>query len=102
MSIRFYKADGPIRVYDGTRYLVLGPKKYDSIYNRIRYFIVLKSGIAYAFCHNCARMKADLYYSFPIWKTLTFYNVIILIRSVLNKDKNNYYYNTFPEKCSYK
>ena len=81
MSIRFYKADGPIRVYDGTRYLVLGPKKYDSIYNRIRYFIGVKSGIAYAFSHNCARMKVDLYDSFPLEKTLTFYNVIILIKS---------------------
>ena len=37
---RFNKIDGSIRVYDGARYLVLvGGKKYDFIYNRIRYFI---------------------------------------------------------------
>ena len=32
LSIRFDKVDGFIRVYDGTRYLVLfGPQKYDTI-----------------------------------------------------------------------
>ena len=37
-----------IRVYDGTRYLVLfGPEKYDVIYNRIRYMISQKSVITY-------------------------------------------------------
>ena len=36
LRIRFDETDGFIRVYDGTRYLVLfGSKKYDSIYNRI-------------------------------------------------------------------
>ena len=28
-------------------------------------------------------------------KTLTFHNAIILIKSVLNKDKSRYYYNYF-------
>ena len=32
---------------------------------------------------------------------MTFHNVIILIKSVFNKDKNNYYYNIFLEKASY-
>ena len=32
---------------------------------------------------------------------MTLHNVIILIKSVLNKDKNHYYYNTFLEKCLY-
>ena len=37
LCIRFDKIDGFIRVYDGTRYLVLlGSEKYDSIDNRIR------------------------------------------------------------------
>ena len=40
LCIPFEKIDGFIRVYDGTRYLVLlGSEKYDSIYNRIRYLI---------------------------------------------------------------
>lgn len=31
---------------------------------------------------------------------LNMYNVIILIKSVLNKNHNHYYYLTFLEKCS--
>ena len=38
--IRFDKTDGFIRVYDGTRYLVLfGSEKYDIIYDGIRYLM---------------------------------------------------------------
>ena len=33
---------------------------------------------------------------------MTFDNVIILIKSVVNKNKNEYYYNIFFEKGSYK
>ena len=33
---------------------------------------------------------------------LTFYNAIILIKSVVNKNKNSYYYNIFLGKCSYR
>ena len=48
--------DGLIMVYDGTRYLVLlGSKIYDSIYNRIRYLISEKRGIAYIISHNCVQ-----------------------------------------------
>ena len=46
--IRFDKIDGFIRVYDGTRYLVLlETEKYNFIYNRIRYLTEVKSGITY-------------------------------------------------------
>lgn len=34
-------------------------------------------------------------------KRLTLRSVIILIKSLLNKDKNHYYCNIFLEKCSY-
>ena len=38
LQIRFDEVDGFIRVYEGTRYLVLfGAEKYDFMYNRIRY-----------------------------------------------------------------
>ena len=41
--VRFNIIDGFIRVYDGTRYLVLfGSEKYDSIYCRVRYLINVK------------------------------------------------------------
>ena len=91
LRIRFDKIDWFIRVYDGTRYLVLfGSEKYDFIYNRIRYFIRVKNGISFVIPHNYAKIKVVLYDSLPLEKTMTFHNVIILIKSVWNKDKNNY------------
>ena len=60
LRIRFDKVEGFIRVYDGTRYLVLfGSEKDNVIFNRIRYFIGVKSGITYVFPHNYARIKVD-------------------------------------------
>ena len=59
-GIRFDKIDGYIRVYNGTKYLVLfGNKKYDSIYDRIRYLISVKSVITYKISHNYATIKVD-------------------------------------------
>ena len=53
MYIRFNKMDGFTRVYAGTRYLVLfGGKKCDSIYNRIRSFVGVISGLTYVISHN--------------------------------------------------
>ena len=50
LRIRFNKIDGFVRVYDGTRYFTLfGSEKYDTIYNRIRYLIEVKSDIIYVF-----------------------------------------------------
>ena len=40
-------------------------------------------------------MTVNSYGSLPIEKQLTFDNVITHIKSVLNKDKNHYYYKTF-------
>ena len=58
LGIRFDKIDGFIRVYDGTRFLVLfGSKKYDSIYNRVRYSISVKRGIIHIIYHNHAKVK---------------------------------------------
>ena len=56
LLIRINKTDGLIRVYDETRYLVLfGREKYDSIYNRIRCLVSVKSGITYIISHNYAK-----------------------------------------------
>ena len=101
LRIRFDKIDGFIKIYDGTRYLVLfGPERYD-IYDRIRYLIREKSGIKCSIGHNFARRRIDSYNSLSIGKTLTFQNAIILIKAVDNKNKNNYYYSIFLEKRSY-
>ena len=39
--------------------------------------------------HTFARIRIDLYNSLPIEKILTFHNVIILIKSVVNKNKSH-------------
>ena len=52
----------------------------------IQYYLIMKIG-----SHNYL----------PTKKILAFHNVIIFIRSVVNKDKNKCYYNIFLEKCSY-
>ena len=101
LRIRFDKIDGYIKVYDRTRYLVLfGSKKYDYINNRIRYLISVRKGITDLISHNYAKIKVDSYNSVPLEKTMTFHNVVILIKSVFDKDRNNYYYNIFLEKAS--
>ena len=82
-----------IRIYNGTRCLVLiSLEKYNAIYIRIRYFISLKSGIIYVFSPNYAKIKLIL---------MTLHNVVILIKSFINKDKNHFCDNIFLEKCSY-
>ena len=80
---------------------MLGSEKYDAIYDGIRYLISLKSGITYFFSHYFAKIKIDSYDSLPIEKRLTLDNVIIVIKTVLNKDKNHYCYKIFLEKCLY-
>ena len=46
------RADGFIRMYDGTSYLTLfGSEKHDAFWNRVRYLISLKSKIKTAFYH---------------------------------------------------
>ena len=86
-----------VRVYDRTRYLTLfGSKKYDAIYDfRIKYLISLKNAVTYIFSHYIAKIKVDSCDSLPIEKILR------IIKSVLDKDKNHYYYKIILEKCSY-
>ena len=102
LRIRFNKINGITRIYDGSRYLSLpGTENYDVIYDRIRYLISLKSSITYIFSHYFVKIKVDSYDFLLIEKILTLYNAIILIKSVLNKDKNHCYNRIFLEKCSY-
>ena len=87
LRIRFAEIDGFIKIYDAIRYLeLLSEKSYitDSINN------------------NFAIIRINPYNSLPIEKILTFHDVIMLIKSVVNKNKNNYYYNIFLEKGLYK
>ena len=101
LRIWFEKIDGFIKIDDEIRYIVLfASDRYNAIYNRIKYLMSEKSGITDSINHNFARNKIDLYNSLIIEKILTFNNVIILTKSVVNKNKNNHYYNIFLEKGS--
>ena len=55
----------------------------------------------YIISKNNAKIKVDSFDFLPLGKTLTLHNVIILIKSVFNKDKNNYNYNIFLKKGWY-
>ena len=93
------KIDGFIKIYGGIRYLVLfAPERYNATYDRTNYLIIEKSGITYSINHNFARIKNYSYNSLHIKTTLTFHNVVILIKSVVNK--NDIVYNIFIEKDS--
>ena len=89
LRIRFNKIDGFIRIYDGTKYLTLfASEKYDTIYDRIRYLVSLKSSITYIFSDYFTEIKLDFFRSLPKEKLLILHSVIILIKLVLCKDKS--------------
>ena len=67
-------------------YLVLD---YDVIYNRIRYLVSEKTGLTDNINDNYARIRIDSFNSLPRDKTLTLHSVIMLIKSVVNKNENN-------------
>ena len=56
-----------------------------------RYIISLKSTITYIFSHGFVKIKIGSYDSLPKEKILALHNVMIFIKSVLNKDKNHYF-----------
>ena len=73
LRIRLDKIDGFIRVYDGTRYLVLFVSgKYDYIYNKIRYLISVKSGITDIISHDYAKNKSRFIQFFTTRKNSDF------------------------------
>ena len=104
LRIKFNETDGFIKINDGIMYLILFTYGlYDASYNKLTYLISEKSEITDSINHNFARIGIGSHNSLPIEKkTLTFHNVIILIKLVANKNKNNYYYNIFLEKVSIK
>ena len=75
---------------------------FDKICDNIKYLISEKRGIADSINHNSGEIRIDSFNYLPIEKILTFDNVIILIKSVVEKNKYNYYCNTFLEKGLYK
>ena len=60
LSPRINKIDWFIRVYDGTRYLVLfGSEKNDSISKSFRYHIGVKSSLTKVISHNYPKIKLE-------------------------------------------
>ena len=103
MRIRFNEIDEFIKIHNKSRYLVLFDYSYfDKICDKIKYLISKKSGITDSINHNFARIRSDPYDFLPIEKISTFHNVIILIKSVVNKKKNKYNCSIFLEKGLYK
>ena len=105
MRIRFDKIDGFIRVCgDEFRHLVLFDHGlFDKICDKFKYLISEKSGITDSINHNFGEIRIYSYNSLPTEKILTFHNIIILIKSVVNKNENNYYYIMYIlEKGSHK
>ena len=101
MRISFDKIDGFIKIHDKIRYFVLFDYGYcDKICESSKYLISEKSGITDSINDNFARIRIDSYDSLPVDKILTFHNVIIPIKSVVN-NKSKYYYSMFLEKGSY-
>ena len=103
LRIRFNKIDGFIRVCGGEfRYLVLfNNRLFDKICDSIKYLICKGSGITGSISYNFGKIRIDSYNYLPIEKILTFVNVIKLIKLIVNKNKNEYYYSIFLEKCLY-
>ena len=110
MSVNFDEIDKFIKTYDGIKYLGLFDYGwFERICNRIKYFISDKNGITDSINHNFERIRIASYNSLLIEKIFTFHNVkldvnvnVMLIKSVVNKNKNEYYYNIFSEKSSNK
>ena len=92
LRIRFDKINRFIKIHDKIRYLVLFDYSYcDKICDKIKYLISEKSGIKDSINHTFGRIRIDSYDSLSIEKMLTFHNVIILIKSVVNKNTNECY-----------
>ena len=60
---------------------------FDQICDKIKYLISEKSGITDSSNHNFGKIRIDSSNSLPIEKMSIFRNLIILIKSVVNKDK---------------
>ena len=98
LDIIYDKVDGFIRKYDGIKYLALPHSEiYVRIFDRIRYLFMLRINISSVSSHNI-KIKID----FSSEKPINMHDVVILNKTVFNKNHNHYYYQVYLEKCSYK
>ena len=83
LRIRFDEIDGFIKIHNKIRYLVWFDEWCDKIWDRIKY--LKNEKITDSINHNFAIIKIDSYNSLPV-------DVVILIKSVVNKNKDENYY----------
>ena len=92
----FDKVDGFIRKYDETKYLALF--HFDSI----RYLTLVKSKTSHVYSHKIMKIKINPDHGLLLEKTLNMHNVVMLVKSVFNKNHNHCYNQVFLGKWSYK
>ena len=82
--------------------MVFGYGLIEKISDKIKYLTSENSCIIDSIKHIFKEIRIDSCNSLPIEKIVTFHNVRIFIKSVVNKSKNNYYFYIFLEIGSYK
>ena len=93
-----FRLDGFIKIHDGIRYFVLFDCGwFDKICDRIKYLIGEKMVLLIILIIILQESKL-VHTELSTEKIWTSHNVTILINSIVNKNENNYYYNTFSEK----
>ena len=92
------RLDGFIKIHDGVRDFVLFDCSwFDNICDRIKYLIGEKMVLLIILIIILQESKL-VHTELSTEKIWTSHNVTILIKSIVNKNENNYYYNTFLEK----
>ena len=90
LHIRFDEIDRFIKIYDGIRYLVLfGHRWYDDICDMITYLKVRKMVLQIVLTIILRESELTYIILYLFEKMLTFHNVIIVIKSVGDKNKSN-------------
>ena len=89
-----------LKKYDRTNNLAffLSDEKQERMLETIRYLIILKTIFQMFILINIWKLK--LIQTMKLEKTLNMHNVLILIKSISNKNYNHYYHQVFLEKCS--
>lgn len=70
------------------------------MFDGFRYLIMFLSNISDLYSYKYTKIKINSDDDIPLGKTETMHNVIISIKSVLNKNYNHYFYIAFLVKCS--
>ena len=87
LPIRYNKIHGFNKIHNKVKYLALFDDCFDKIYDRIKYLVSEKGGIANSINHNFWKISIDSYNSLPIEKIFTFEKVVILISQLLIRVK---------------